>query len=147
MMKVMAVVLSIFIAVFALFALATNLMGHTPNTTNSLRSTCTSSYCSFRDNTSDNYKLNQEFLGDVQVWLGLAAMVIWVISSRVVRYVSKIKNEEIDQHLTSASDYAIKIGELPYGEYNEEELLEYFQKLSEKHNVSKQQEANNRLSK
>lgn len=45
-------------------------------------------------------------------------MVVWVISSKVVKYVGKIKDEEIDRDLTSASDYAIKIGGLPYGEYN-----------------------------
>lgn len=93
MMKVLAVALFIFILVFALFGLATNLLGQGPLTNNSLRSTCTSSYCSFRDNASDNYKVNYEFLGDVQVWLGLAAMIIWVIASKVVRYVGKIKDK------------------------------------------------------
>ncbi len=123
LMKALALALFLFILVFALFALASNLLGHTPLTTNSLHSACTSTYCSFRDNTSDNYKLNQEYLSSVQAWLGLAAMIVWVIASRIVKYVGKIKDEEIDRDLTSASDYTIKIGELPYGEYNEEELL------------------------
>ena len=57
-------------------------------------------------------------------------MAVWIIISRIVKYVGVIKNKEMDKNLTSASDFAIKIGNLPYGEFNEEELVEYFQKLA-----------------
>jgi hypothetical protein len=120
LLRILAIVLMIFITVYAIFAIATNLLGTTPITTNSLHSSaaCTSSYCSFRDNASDNYKMNEEYLGDVQLWLGLTAMILWAIASRVVKYIGTIKNEEIDKDLTSASDFAIKISNLPYGEFN-----------------------------
>lgn len=132
MLKALAVALIFFILIFALFAVATNLLGTTPSVYTASIAACASSYCDFRDNTSDNYKPNQSQLGVIQGWLGLAAMVIWVILSRIVKYVGREKNREMDRDLISASDFAIKIGNLPYGEYNEEELLEYFQKLSEK---------------
>ncbi len=42
-------------------------------------------------------------------------MVVWVIWSRIIKYIGNLKNEEIDKNLKSASDYAIKISNLPYG--------------------------------
>jgi len=92
MMKALSIAIFIFIAIYAIFGLSTNLLGIHPLTANSLRSSCKSTYCSFRDNASDNYKTQQDYLGLVQVWLGLAAMVLWVITSRVVKYVGKIKD-------------------------------------------------------
>jgi hypothetical protein len=59
-------------------------------------------------------------------------MVLWAIASRVFRYMGNKKDHDIDKNLKSASDRAIKIANMPYGEYNEEELLEYYQRLREK---------------
>lgn len=55
-------------------------------------------------------------------WLGLAVMILWIFISRLVKHYGFYENEIIDQNLKSSSDYAIKIDDLPQGEYNEEEL-------------------------
>lgn len=54
----------------------------------------------------------------IQGWVALGGLAIWGIFVRFVKYYGRQKNKSIDRNLTSASDYAIKIDNLPYGEYN-----------------------------
>lgn len=65
----------------------------------------------------------------IQGYLGLAVMIIWGIYIRYIKYYGTIKDKIMDMNLASSSDYAIKINNLPYGEFNEEELIEYLEKL------------------
>lgn len=141
-LKGIAINVLIFVLVFDIYSMATNLMGVKNMSTST---TCASSYCIFRDNVSDGHKFNKDALGFIQSWLGLAAMAIWIILSRIIKYVGAIKNKEMDKNLTSASDFAIKIANLPYGEYNEEELVEYFQKLAEIEALEKKNEGTKQI--
>lgn len=42
-------------------------------------------------------------------------MIVWIIIDRFVKKYGIKKNKIIDMNLLSASDYAIKIDNLPYG--------------------------------
>jgi hypothetical protein len=128
-LKTVAFNLLSFVCILSIFSLATNLLG---DTSMAVSSSCASSYCTFRDNVSDGHKYNAERLSSIESWLGLAAMIVWIAVSRTMRYFGELNNLDIDKNLKTASDYAIKIGNLPDGEYNEEELFEYFQKLNDK---------------
>lgn len=55
--------------------------------------------------------------------------VIWIISVKFFRAWGRIKNQEIDDKLDSASDYFIMLEKLPVGEYHEEEVVHYIQNL------------------
>lgn len=141
-LKGIAINVLLFLLIFDIFAMASNLMGEKNIATSTI---CTSSYCTFRDNVSDGHKYNKDVLGSIQSWLGLAAIIVWILLSRIMKYVGAIKNKEMDKNLTSASDFAIKIGNLPYGEYNEEEMVEYFQKLAEIEALEKKNEGNKQI--
>lgn len=56
-------------------------------------------------------------------WMGLCSMFIWILISRFVKYYCYYKDKLIDENLTSSSDYAVKIDNLPFGDYNEEDLF------------------------
>jgi len=45
-------------------------------------------------------------------------MVIWGLIIRISLEYGRFKNKAIDKNLTSPSDYAIKINNLPYQQYN-----------------------------
>lgn len=51
----------------------------------------------------------------IQVWLGFASCIIWLISIRVLRSMARIFNRKIDASLDSSSDYVIQIYNLPFG--------------------------------
>ncbi len=68
----------------------------------------------------------------MQQWLGLAFCIIWIFGIKFILYYGKKKNEEVDNKLKSAGDCAIRVSNLPYGEYSEEELIDYIYKIYEK---------------
>jgi hypothetical protein len=51
-------------------------------------------------------------------WIGLASMCLWILISRFLKYYCFYKDQLIDENLKSSSDYAVKIDNLPYGEYS-----------------------------
>lgn len=61
----------------------------------------------------------------IQVWLGLVICIIWLMAIRIIRSMGRIFNRKIDASLDSSSDYAIQIYNLPFGEYTENQLIQY----------------------
>lgn len=59
------------------------------------------------------------FLRVLQLSLGTLVTICWFIGIKLIEYLGKKKNEEIDDLLDSASDYAIRIENLPFGEVTE----------------------------
>ena len=51
--------------------------------------------------------------------MGLFVSMAWFIGVKFIEYLGNRKDKEIDELLDSASDYTIRIENLPYGEYNE----------------------------
>ncbi len=56
----------------------------------------------------------------IQVWLGLILCVIWLLGIKLISILAHDLNNKIDMNLDSASDYSIKIENLPYNSYNEQ---------------------------
>ena len=61
----------------------------------------------------------------MQKWLGLFLGVFWIFGVRLITKLGLIKENEIDMSLKSASDYTLKLENLPFGEYNELDILDY----------------------
>ena len=53
-----------------------------------------------------------------QLWLGLVFSFVWVVTLRFIKFIGREKNKMVDLYLRSASDYTIKIENLPYGGYS-----------------------------
>lgn len=45
----------------------------------------------------------------LQLWLGAFVAICWFIGIKLIEYLGKKKNEEVDDLLDSASDYTIRI--------------------------------------
>jgi hypothetical protein len=52
---------------------------------------------------------------EIQLWLGTLMCLIWMIGLKLITTLGMKKDKEIDDSLDSASDYTIKIDNLPYG--------------------------------
>ena len=65
----------------------------------------------------------------IQWWLGVVFTVVWLTATRVIKIKGRNMNKEIDQKLKSASDQAVFIRNLPQGDFTENELIEYFERL------------------
>lgn len=87
--------------------------------------------CGWRDWTS-HYNKENDWFAEIQGWLGLAGMFVWIVLARFLKYYGGERSALIDRSLTSASDYAIKIDNLPAGEFNEEELMQYINRIYER---------------
>ena len=57
-------------------------------------------------------------LTKILTYVGLFGMLIWGFMVRISLEYGRFKNKAIDKNLTSASDYALKINNLPYQQYN-----------------------------
>lgn len=68
----------------------------------------------------------------IQWWLGVGFCFLWIFILRFIKYFGKNEDHSVDQSLNSSSDYAIIIENLPYGEYEEKDLVAYFDLLYEK---------------
>lgn len=49
----------------------------------------------------------------------MVMIFVWVFGIKIIKKLGELKDEHIDRMLESASDYAVKIDNLPYGDYNE----------------------------
>lgn len=58
----------------------------------------------------------------IQTWVNFAAIVIIMISLHYFRKMQKLTENECDRGLISPSDYAIRIKNLPKGEYTKEDI-------------------------
>lgn len=83
LLKSLTVNLLLFTGIYAVFGLVTNLMGDYVVYADS---NCTGSYCFFRDDASDYSKYHDYATSPIQAWLGLAAIVIWSINMRYMKY-------------------------------------------------------------
>lgn len=55
--------------------------------------------------------------------------LVWILMLRAVKYLGMQKNRIIDDKLKSASDFAIKIENLPRGAYSESQLIGYVEQI------------------
>ena len=56
-------------------------------------------------------------------------MFVVMFLTRSVRIIGIVKDKRINNNLKSSSDFALKFSSLPDGQYNEEDLLDYIEKL------------------
>jgi len=59
-------------------------------------------------------------------------MVLWIFITRLVKCYGFYMDTMIDKNLKSASDFAVKIDNLPIGGYSEYELFEFFEQQYER---------------
>lgn len=50
-----------------------------------------------------------------QIWLGFCMCIFWLLGLNLISALGARKDREVDDSLESASDYTIKIDNLPYG--------------------------------
>jgi len=55
--------------------------------------------------------------------------IIWIFSVKFIKHLGDSKNEEIDEMLDSASDYTVRVDNLPSRKYNEHDLIEYIKEM------------------
>lgn len=79
--------------------------------------------CPIKHQLSTVNKIGNANFMRIQVWLGFALCVFWIIGIKVIRSMGRILNKKIDSLLDSSSDYVIQISNLPNGNYNQTELL------------------------
>lgn len=51
----------------------------------------------------------------IQLWLGFFMCILWMVGLKFITTLGLKKDRDIDDSLDSASDYTIKIDNLPYG--------------------------------
>ena len=85
--------------------------------------------CFYNENSTFSQKNKNEFYMSIQLWLGALMCLIMMVGLKLITTLGMKKDKEIDDSLDSASDYTIKIQNLPFGEYDEGELIEYLKEL------------------
>ncbi len=86
--KALSIIMLFVLLIYGLFAIVTNLMGgQTPEA-----NTCDSDYCRFVNNSSNKNKIQPSIMMIIQWWLGLFFCVIWLFSTRVIKYYGKKKH-------------------------------------------------------
>ena len=70
--------------------------------------------CQYNAISTFNLKTSP-LLRHFQLWIGMFFFVIWKIGVRFIELLGEKKNEEIDNLLDSASDYTVRIENLPFG--------------------------------
>ena len=85
--------------------------------------------CIFNENTCFSKIKGNKFLMEYQLWNGFVMCVLWMIGLRLIISLGLKKHKWIDDSLDSASDYTVKIENLPYGSYHEEDLISYLREL------------------
>lgn len=80
--------------------------------------TCSTAFCQFKNKFSSYNEVNPNSTFFILDWIGLGVMLLWIFITRLVKCYGFYQNDLIDQNLKSASDYAIKIDNLPVGGYS-----------------------------
>lgn len=117
LMKYVTIAILLLVLIYSIYASVINLMGTNVSDGNNI-SSCVSSYCFFRDQTSLYNRNSGPLLTTILTYVGLFAMIVWGLIVRISLEYGRFKNKSIDKNLTSASDYALKINNLPYQQYN-----------------------------
>ena len=71
--------------------------------------------CLFNENCNFSKISSNLFFINIQLWLGFVMCVFWLIGLKLISSFGMKKDREIDASLESASDYTIRIDNLPYG--------------------------------
>ena len=117
-------------AAYCVYAVITY-SGGTAYSTNNPGS-CSTAFCQFKNKFSSYNEVDPNKTFFILDWIGLGVMLLWIFITRLVKYYGFYQNDLIDQNLKSASDYAIKIDNLPIGGYSEYELFEFFEQQYER---------------
>lgn len=115
-LKTIPIFLFTIILIYGIFALTTNIMGSTQE--DYVSEGCSSHFCRGIIQISDYNKFNPVVTETIQNYLGLLSMLLWGIYMKLLYYFGKRNEALIDKYLTSASDYAIMISNLPTGTFN-----------------------------
>jgi uncharacterized membrane protein SpoIIM required for sporulation len=115
LIKCLAFGLLIVSLVYGIFSFLTNIF----NGESSANSECNNSvYCNFQNNASNRNKTEPQITMIIEWWLGLIYCIFWLIAARMVKIIGKEKDEIIYQKVKRAGDTAIRIKNLPYGQYS-----------------------------
>ena len=102
------------VLMFGIFTTLANLYGGDgPSTLDN----CMDTKCIFLNNSSARNNLD-DYLTNIEYILGMVLCLVWVFTLRFIRYYGRRKNKLLDEHLNSSADYAIKLSNLPFGEYS-----------------------------
>lgn len=88
-------------------------------------------FCYLTEISSFKRKIGNNLLIQFQLWSGVLMSIVWIFTVKFIKYLGDHKNLEIDELLDSASDYTIRIDNLPSKKYHEAELIEYINELWE----------------
>jgi hypothetical protein len=64
----------------------------------------------------------------VQMWLGVVACVLCIIVLRIARLKADKMHDRVDKSVETPSDLAIKLENLPFGECDEELIIDVLRK-------------------
>mgnify|MGYP000897612267 CR=1 FL=1 len=77
-------------------------------------------FCTVTSSLSIENRQSRSDLVVIDLWLIVASTIITCAVLRVAKYKAKILDLAIDKSMETPSDFAIKLENLPYGDYNEE---------------------------
>lgn len=104
-MRIVVATAFVFVAVFGLFALVTNMIGGEADT-----STCNEELlCVFKRNSTIEGKRSNMYFSEVQAWLGVSACFLCILISRYAKVAGTTIYETIDRTMETPSDLAIKL--------------------------------------
>ena len=81
--KALIFVLLMFLVVYGVYALATNLMGKMAETEEDCED---DKYCQYKHEASNENKNSTTVLYIIQFWLGFAFSIIWIITLRFIKF-------------------------------------------------------------
>lgn len=77
-------------------------------------------FCSITSRLSIESRQDRSDLVLIDLWLIVAAAVLTCVVLRIAKYKACVLDLEIDKNMETPSDFAIKLENLPFGDYNEE---------------------------
>lgn len=69
------------------------------------------------------------------MWLGMVICIFFCIVLRIAKLKAKLIDEMIDSNVETPSDHAIKLENMPRGDYCEEEVIDWIGSLVLKMNM------------
>ena len=64
------------------------------------------------------------------MWLGFIFCLLWIIGVRLITKLGIEKDNKIDLSLNSASEYTLSIGNLPFGGFTEQDIIDFLNAIS-----------------
>jgi ABC-type uncharacterized transport system permease subunit len=118
--KLVIAISVIYAAISGVFSIATSFLASSSVT----HSCITGAVCIISAYTSIENKQNNEYQVAVEMWIGVGITVIVCTVLRIAKLKAKILDINIDKDMLTPSDLAMKLENLPYGNYNEQEVLD-----------------------